>query len=126
LKRSIFYLDDEVSQVELLRDMFGAEFDVRISTTLDEARRMLAECAADIIISDQKMPEIAGADFLREAMLACPLSFRILLTGEIGVGEVMNEIREGVIHAFMAKPWTEPQVRTMLARACTFLDRPDS
>lgn len=103
--------------------MFGAEFDVRVATTPDEARRMLAECAADIIISDQKMPHIEGMDFLREAWRSCPKSFRILLTGQVGVGAVMNEIRAGIIHAFLAKPWREERMRELLERASTFLDQ---
>ena len=123
LARSIFYLDDDSTHLALFQAMFGEEFDVRVSTTPDEARRMLAECAADIIISDQRMPEIEGMDFLREAMQACPASFRILLTGEVHIGEVMNEIREGLLHAFLTKPWTEMRMREMLERARAFLER---
>lgn len=103
--------------------MFGAEFDVRTAATAAEATRMLADCAADIIISDQKMPDIRGMDFLRQAARSCPASFRIILTGQIGVGEVMSEISAGIVHAFLAKPWTERQMRELLARACIFLDR---
>lgn len=123
LQRSIFYLDDEASHLEVFRELFGTEFDVSTSTTPEEARRMLAECAADIIISDQQMPQIKGMDFLREAMRSCPASFRVLLTGQVGVGEVMNEVRAGIIHAFLAKPWTEGQMQEVLARAHAFLDR---
>lgn len=123
MRRSLFYLDDEALHLEVFRELFGAEFDVRTSTAPDEARRMLNACAADIIISDQQMPKVKGTDFLREAMKACPQSFRILLTGRVGVGEVMNEVRTGIVHAFLAKPWTEQQVREVLSRACAFLDR---
>ncbi len=123
MKRSIFYLDDEASQLEVFQELFRAEFDVRTSTAPDEARHMLAHCAADIIISDQKMPQIKGTDFLRETMNACPASFRILMTGTVGIGEMMNEVRVGIIHAFLAKPWTEAKMEEVLARACAFLDR---
>lgn len=123
LEHSIFYLDDEATHLEVFQDMFGAEFDVRVATTPDEARGMLAECAADIIISDQKMPKIEGVHFLREASQAWPKSFRILLTGHLLVGAVMNEIKTGVIHAFITKPWTEERMREMLERAGTFLDQ---
>lgn len=123
MKPTIFYLDDEVTHLEIFQQMFGEEFDVRVATTADEAQRILAECASDIIISDQKMPDIKGLDFLREAGESCPASFRILLTGEMHIGAVMTEIRAGVIQAFLTKPWTEKRMREMLERARAFLDR---
>lgn len=126
MERSIFYLDDEATHLEVFQQMFGAEFDVRVATTPEEARRMLADCASDIIISDQKMPQIEGMDFLREASVSCPASFRILLTGQMLIGSVMNEIREGIIQGFLTKPWKEEQMRELLLRARAFLDRQSS
>jgi CheY-like chemotaxis protein len=50
-RRSIFYLDDDPAQLEVFSEMFGPDYDVRTSTSLD-ALRALAECSADLIISD--------------------------------------------------------------------------
>jgi DNA-binding NtrC family response regulator len=72
LDGSIFYLDDDSSQLELFEEMFGAEFDVRTSASPAEARRLLAERAADVVIGDQSMPEMDGTDFLREVALTRP------------------------------------------------------
>lgn len=122
LRRSIFYLDDDASHLELFREMFSAEYDVHTATSLDEARRMLAECSAEIIISDQLMPEVKGTKFLREAERRCPATFRVLLTGTIGVGEVLAEVGAGVVHIFLSKPWHEGEMREALGRAEAYLD----
>jgi DNA-binding NtrC family response regulator len=90
---------------------------------VEEARSVLAECAPEIIISDQKMPDISGADFLREAAQLCPHSFRIMLTGTATVGEMMSEVSTGIIHLFISKPWTEAEMQAALERAATSLDR---
>ena len=124
MKQTIFYLDDEVGCLNLFEATFGDENDVRTATTLSDARRMLAEHPADIIISDQTMPEIKGADFLREVALTHPSSYRVLLTGSIGFAQVMPEIGTGIIHFFAPKPWTRQDIRQMLERAIVHLSVP--
>ena len=44
--------------LDIFQEMFQDEYDIRTTTELAVARRMLSECAADIIITDQSMPEI--------------------------------------------------------------------
>jgi DNA-binding NtrC family response regulator len=117
LKRTIFYLDDEVGCLSLFRETFGDKSDVRTATTLSEARRLLAERPADIIISDQTMPEIKGTEFLSEVAIAYPLSYRVLLTGSIHLGNVIPEIGTGLVHLFLPKPWTTQDIEAMLERA---------
>jgi DNA-binding NtrC family response regulator len=117
MKRSILYLDDEVACLDVFRDMFSKQYDVRIASTLADARRELAARPADIIISDQHMPDIEGTEFLREVAEGFPQSYRIMLTGEIMVGHVIREVSTGIVHLFVTKPWDEPQMRQMLERA---------
>jgi DNA-binding NtrC family response regulator len=120
VKRAIFYIDDEAGCLSLFQAMFGGEYDVRTATTLSEARRMLAEQPADIIISDQSMPEIKGTDFLGEIATTYPTSYRVLLTGSIYLGGVIPELGAGIIHLFIPKPWTEQDMRQMLERASLY------
>jgi DNA-binding NtrC family response regulator len=116
-KLTIFYFDDEAACLSLFQEVFGGEYDVRTAATLSEARRMLAERPADIIISDQGMPEIKGTDFLDEVAATYPSSYRVLLTGSIHLGGVLPQIGAGLIHYFIPKPWTEHDMRQMLERA---------
>jgi DNA-binding NtrC family response regulator len=97
--------------------MFGGEYEVRTTTTLSEARRLLAEHPADIVISDQSMPEIKGTDFLVEVAATQPSSYRVLLTGNITVGDAITEISTGVVHLFITKPWTMENMCKVLGRA---------
>ena len=114
---SILYLDDDDEHLELFKHMFGKTYDVRVAATPGEARRMLAERAADIIISDQSMPEIEGTEFLREVAAAYPDSYRIMLTGTTAVGKMLREIGTGVINLFITKPWDEDHLRRSFERA---------
>lgn len=117
MKRSIFYLDDEVSCVDIFQRVFCDEFDVRTATTVADARRILCERPADIIITDQRMPEIDGTEFLREVAEQYPLSLRVMLTGSAMVGDVLHDISQGTINLFVAKPWAIENMRHILKRA---------
>ena len=116
MKRSVFYFDDDATLLDIFQEMFEDEYDVRTTTKLAEARQMLSECTADIIITDQSMPEISGSEFLREAIEKCPHSFRIMLTGYAAVGDVFGDITRGLIDVFIVKPWKEEQMRQVLER----------
>jgi DNA-binding NtrC family response regulator len=117
LKRSIFYIDDDAGCLRVFAERYSTDNDVRTAETLEEGRRLLRECAADIVISDQSMPEIKGTDFLSEVAEKYPRSFRVLLTGSIGFGEVIHDIGEGTVHFFLPKPWTEDHIRNLFERA---------
>jgi DNA-binding NtrC family response regulator len=121
LKRTIFYLDDEAGCLSLFQERFGDEYDVRTAATLSEARRILEERPADIVISDQSMPEIKGTEFLSEVAKIHPPSYRVLLTGSISFGAVIPELGGGTIHFFLPKPWTEESMRHMFERASVHL-----
>ena len=116
MKRSVFYFDDDATLLDIFQEMFEDEYDVRTATTLEAARQVLAECAADIIITDQSMPEISGSEFLREAAEKCPDSFRIMLTGYSVIGDVLGDVASGLINIFIVKPWREEQMRQVLER----------
>lgn len=117
MKQSIFYLDDEAACLNIFQATFGRDYDVRTATTLVEARLMLSEDPADVVISDQLMPDIDGTDFLREVAEKYPASCRVLLTGGVMVGHVIGEVSTGGVQFFVAKPWAEADMRETLERA---------
>jgi DNA-binding NtrC family response regulator len=117
MQTSILYLDDESEVLAVFRDTFGREYDVTTAATAAEARRALSERPADIVISDQAMPDILGTEFLAEVARDYPRTYRVLLTGSMTVAGALPEIRRGTVHLFVAKPWDAAGMRRMLERA---------
>jgi DNA-binding NtrC family response regulator len=116
-KLSILYLDDEPACLDVFNETFAAEHEVRTAATLAEARRALAENSFDVVISDQLMPEITGAAFLREIARTHPRSLRVMVTGSTTVGGMLGEIGDGVVRHFVPKPWSAATMRQVFARA---------
>jgi response regulator RpfG family c-di-GMP phosphodiesterase len=114
---TILYVDDETELLTIFELMFRDEYNIRICDNPIDALRMLSDCPADIISSDQMMPQMNGTEFLRMAARLCPEGFRIMLTGNAAVGDVFAEIASGVINIFIPKPWSEPQMKGFLMMA---------
>jgi len=114
---TILYFDDEPACLSVFSETFAAEHEVRTVATLGEARRALAENSFDLVISDQVMPEVSGAAFLREVARTHPQSLRVLLTGGVSVGAVLGEIGDGVVKHFVPKPWSAATLRQVFERA---------
>ena len=117
MKPTILYFDDEIMLLNLFKEIFCDEYEVNTASTLAEARQLLSNHSPDVILSDWSMPEISGIDSLREASRVRPNAFRILLTGFAHAGEMMEEIRSGLIQLFIPKPWSEAEMRRALERA---------
>ena len=117
MRVSILYLDDEPEALSVFLDTFGTKYDVRTTGTVAEARRALSERPADIVISDQTMPEITGTEFLAEVARDYPRSYRVILTGSMVVGEAIPELGSGLVHLFLAKPWSYAGMSEALERA---------
>jgi DNA-binding NtrC family response regulator len=116
VKPSVLYLDDEQCCLDVFRERFDREYDVRTASTPEDARRMLAARPADVVISDESMPDISGKAFIAEVAAAYPSAYRVLLTGSIMVGGALLEISAGVVQAFVAKPWNRADIRRVMER----------
>jgi response regulator RpfG family c-di-GMP phosphodiesterase len=120
---TILYVDDEPELLTIFKLTFGDDYNIKTFDDPLDAMRMLADYPADIIISDQMMPQMHGTEFLRMATRLCPEAFRIMLTGNAAVGDVFGEIASGVINIFIPKPWNASQMKGFLMMAENTLAR---
>ena len=124
-KTSILYFDDEQTCLDIFHQFFSKDYDVQIVSTLAEAQDALARHRFDIVISDQLMPKIDGLTFLRQIAITHSQTFRMMLTGSIGIGEVISEVSAGIIQMFITKPWTESNMRQVFERINMAQMRPE-
>jgi DNA-binding NtrC family response regulator len=101
----VLCVDDEPALLRALRMLLRAEFDVVVAQDGVQALAMLNAERFDVILSDQRMPGMSGAEFLKQAKVLAPHSMRLLLTGHADFSAVVSALNEGDVFRFISKPW---------------------
>ncbi|MDD4930323.1 MAG: EAL domain-containing protein [Gallionella sp.] len=114
----LLLLDDEESVLSsLVRVLRREGYRILKTTSAHEALGMLAVNEVGVIVSDQRMPEMNGVEFLRRAKLLHPNSMRIVLSGYTDLKSVTDAINEGAVYKFLTKPWDDEQLRGRIREA---------
>lgn len=115
---SILIVDDEPVVLSALKETLERErFHVVACSSPIKALSIIAERDFSVIISDQKMPEMIGLDFLIETRKTRPNASRILLTAVLALPTIVDAINKGEIFRFVAKPWLREELITTVRNA---------
>ncbi len=115
---SLLIVDDEPIVLAALKETLEREkYTVVATTSAQKALHILTEREFAVIISDQRMPEMMGLDFLIESKKIRPLSSRILITAVLSLPTIVDAINKGEIFRFVAKPWLREELTTTVKNA---------
>jgi|WetSurMetagenome_2_1015567.scaffolds.fasta_scaffold08404_3 response regulator RpfG family c-di-GMP phosphodiesterase len=109
-KHQILFVDDEESITKALQRLFRKDnHEIHVAQGGEEGLRILRESAVpfSLIVSDQRMPGMSGAEFLEKAREIVPRAIRILLTGYSDMNAIVDAVNRGQIHRYMTKPWND-------------------
>ncbi len=108
---TILIVDDEPVVLTALKFTLEREgFHVVACTSPLKALAILQERDFAVIISDQRMPEMMGLDFLIESRRLRPYASRILITAVLALPTIVDAINKGEIFRFVAKPWLREEL----------------
>lgn len=113
----ILFVDDEERILTALRNVFRANYQVVTETRPLEALKLVENSAFPVVVSDQRMPDLAGVEFLRRVRELSPGSVRILLTGYSDLAAMVGSINDGEVYRFISKPWDTQEIQTVVAEA---------
>ena len=116
-KIAILYVDDEENNLFSFKATFRIKYNVQTALSGDGALKILAEKPVHIIITDQRMPEMTGVEFLEKVLEIYPDPMRILLTGYADMEAVVDAVNKGKIFHYLAKPWNEEELDLTINRA---------
>ena len=116
-KITVLYVDDEENNLFSFKATFRVKYNVLTAISGDEALKILDEKSVHIIVTDQRMPEMTGVEFLEKVIEKFPDPMRILLTGYADMGAVVEAVNKGKIFHYLAKPWNEEELDLTINRA---------
>lgn len=124
-KHVILLVDDEEAITRSSRRLFRKEGYLILSAAsgtagLQMLRRL--EYPVSLIISDQRMPEMSGAEFLARSREKAPDAIRFLLTGYSDMNAVIEAVNKGEIHRYLTKPWNDSELVTHVRQALSQVD----
>ncbi|MCQ8127288.1 HD domain-containing phosphohydrolase [Methylomonas rivi] len=115
---TLLFVDDEPNILKSLKRLFrGAEYTILLAENGEEGLRILAETPVDLIISDMRMPQMDGAEFLSRAAEHWPETIRILLTGYADMESTINAVNKGKIYSYCSKPWEDNELKILVNNA---------
>jgi response regulator RpfG family c-di-GMP phosphodiesterase len=116
-KPTLLFVDDEERILRSLRMLFAANYRVLVTTDGREALEILRREKVHALISDQRMPVMAGVDLLRQAREIAPNTMRLLLTGYSDIEAVIGSINDGEVFRYINKPWNSDDIRSIVGEA---------
>jgi signal transduction histidine kinase len=120
MKHTILCVDDEIDNVEALERIFRTKFHVLKATSGMQALSILDQHPDPIavIITDQRMPQMTGVEFLAQSLKSHADTVRILLTGYTDMESIIAAVNSGQIYRYLNKPWDPVDLLNTVERAC--------
>ncbi len=117
----VVLVDDEVNVIKALQRVLAREgWEVMAFTSAREALEQLVAMPMDLVISDYRMPEMNGVEFLQACKEEHPDALRIILSGQADIDGVMDAINNAEVYRFITKPWNNEELILTLRQALEF------
>lgn len=117
-KPKMLVVDDEPDNLDLLYRTFRRDFNVLKAESGIRALEVLGlEGEVAVIISDQRMPEMKGTEFLSKTVPQFPNTVRIILTGFTDIEDLVDAINSGQVYKYITKPWDPNELKMVVQKA---------
>ena len=117
-ERTLLLLDDEENVLRSLVRLFRRDgYHVLTASSVREAFDLLASNPVQVIVSDQRMPDMSGTEFLGRVRDLYPDTMRMVLSGYTDLATITEAINRGAIYRFLTKPWNDDELREHIQAA---------
>jgi signal transduction histidine kinase len=119
-KPCLLVVDDEPDLVQSVKDLLRFDYRVLGATRASEGLRIMSAENVQIVMSDQRMPEMTGVEFLSNLKETHPDTVRLLFTAYADLSAVIDAINQGSVYRYISKPWIPDELRTVLRQALEY------
>jgi sigma-B regulation protein RsbU (phosphoserine phosphatase) len=113
----ILYIDDEKDNLTVFHSAFRRNFEVHLAVSGAEGLKIMSNEDIHLVITDQRMPEMTGVEFLEKIIPDYPDCIRMVLTGFSDVEAIIQAINTGRVYRYITKPWNREELKITIDRA---------
>jgi len=125
-KRTVLFVDDEPNILKSVQRLLRQEeMNVLCASTGEEALQILGQTPTQVVVTDQRMPEMSGVDLLSAVRERHPEIIRMMLTGFTEIKVAVEAINRGEIYRLITKPWNDDELRATIRQAFEQADLKD-
>lgn len=111
----ILYVDDEVENLLTFKTLFRRFFSVKTAESAKQAIELLEEENFDVVLSDQRMPNMTGLELCEYVSQHHPSIRRYIVTGYSEAKPLDDAISAGTILSVIMKPWDMQELKSLIA-----------
>ena len=118
MRSTVLFVDDEANILASLKRTLRREgYEILTAGSAAEAFSLLARYDIQLVVSDQRMPEMNGTEFLARVKNLYPQTVRMVLSGYSEISAVTDSINKGAVYRFMLKPWDDEKLKEEITGA---------
>jgi signal transduction histidine kinase len=121
-RHTLLVVDDEPDVVQSVQDLLRLDYQVLGATRAKDGLRILQEQEVHLVMTDQRMPEMTGVEFLSQVRGDHPEAIRLLFTGYADLKAVIDAINQGNIYRYITKPWDPDDLQIIIRQAAEQYD----
>ena len=117
-RETLLIIDDDVFMLDVLSNLFWRDgYHILTARSAAEGFELLALNEVQVILCDQRMPQMSGTEFLARVREMYPRTFRIVLSGYSDLMSIVDAVNCGAIARYYTKPWDNKQLRANVREA---------
>lgn len=119
-EKTILYIDDEEKNLSSFKAVFRKEYKVYVASSAQEGIEIMETHPINLVITDQRMPNMTGVEFLERIVDRYPDVTRIILTGYSDVEAIIQAINKGQVYRYITKPWRREELKETIDNALEY------
>lgn len=114
----ILYVDDEEGNLLAFVASFRKYYEkIYTATSAKEAMEIMHKHPIDVVLTDQRMPDMTGVQLLEAISPEFPDTFRLIVTGFSDIDAVISSINTGKVFRYIKKPWNATELKQSIDQA---------
>ena len=114
---SILYIDDEENNLTSFKSTFRRDYHIHVASSGKAGLEIMEKNNIQLVITDQRMPDMSGIEFLERIVPLYPDCMRMILTGFSDMEAIIQAINKGNIYRYVSKPWNREDLKITIDSA---------